>query len=132
MKKLVVLVALLTAFLLTGCATIVNGTTTNLTVNSNVPQAKIYVNGMYRGNTPAVLNLPKGDQSFVVTVEAPGYRTYTTIIDREVSEWVWGNLLSWSLVGILVDFATGGVYVYNNDTVFGYLDKVKVGELKRQ
>lgn len=131
MKK-ILLIAILSSFLLSGCSTIMNGTSHSLTVNSNVQHAKVYVNEIYKGETPISLDLPTDEKTYTIKIEADGYIPYIEVLQRKASGWVWGNIFLGGLIGLGVDMATGGLYVYEKDNVTGNLTKVTVDTLKNK
>lgn len=131
MKKIFVLLGILSALSLTGCSTIMNGTTHNLSVNSNVQNAKVYINGVYKGETPISLTLPTNEKVYTVKIEADGYIPYTEVLQRKASGWAWGNVLLGGIIGLGIDMATGGLYIYDKDNITGDLNKVQVGKLKK-
>lgn len=131
MKKIIFFVFALLTLLLTSCSTIMTGTSHNLTVNSNVMNAKVYVNNVYKGNAPINLELSKKEKVYTIKIEADGYIPYTETLQRKASGWVWGNIFLGGLIGLGVDMATGGLYVYDKDNITGNLNKVTVGNLKK-
>ena len=131
MKK-VLLIAILSSFLLSGCSTIMNGTSHSLTVNSSVQHAKVYVNEIYKGETPISLDLPTDEKTYTIKIEADGYIPYIEVLQRKASGQVWGNIFLGGLIGLGVDMATGGLYVYEKDNVTGNLTKVTVDTLKNK
>lgn len=131
MKK-ILLIAILSSFLLSGCSTIMNGTSHSLTVNSSVQHAKVYVNEIYKGETPISLDLPTDEKTYTIKIEADGYIPYIEVLQRKASGWVWGNIFLGGLIGLGVDMATGGLYVYEKDNVTGNLTKVTVDTLKNK
>ena len=131
MKK-ILLIAILSSFLLSGCSTIMNGTSHSLTVNSSVQRAKVYVNEIYKGETPISLDLPTDEKTYTIKIEADGYIPYIEVLQRKASGWVWGNIFLGGLIGLGVDMATGGLYVYEKDNVTGNLTKVTVDTLKNK
>ena len=131
MKK-ILLIAILSSFLLSGCSTIMKGTSHSLTVNSSVQHAKVYVNEIYKGETPISLDLPTDEKTYTIKIEADGYIPYIEVLQRKASGWVWGNIFLGGLIGLGVDMATGGLYVYEKDNVTGNLTKVTVDTLKNK
>ena len=132
MKKIILFFCgILIALCLTGCATIMTGTNHVLTVNSNVENAKVYVNGIYRGETPIRLDLPTNEKVYTIKLEAKGYVPYTEVLQRKASGWVWGNIFLGGIIGLGVDMATGGLYIYDKDNISGNLNKIQVGNLQK-
>lgn len=101
-----------------GCATIVKGGRTTVTVTSPTPDAEIVVKSfkgpeVFRGPSPAVVTVHKEDQ-YAVEVSAPGYRLQRQVISKSISGWAFGNLIFilpplWA-VGIAVDAASGALW----------------------
>lgn len=132
MKKIILILTIIIATLsLTGCATIMTGTSHALTVNSNIPDAKVYVNNTYKGNTPILLDLPTDEKTYTIRVEAKGYIPYTEVLQRKASGWVWGNIVLGGPIGLAIDMLTGGLYVYDKDNVNSNLNKIQVGNLQK-
>jgi hypothetical protein len=100
MKFLVILL------LSTGCASIAHGTKQDFWVNSIPSEAEVRIDGIPTGNTPILLELPRGSEH-VLTLTRPGYEKYEMIIRREMSGWVWGNLLLFGIFGLVIDAMDG-------------------------
>jgi len=130
MKKSLCLLIIAISLLFTSCATIMTGTDQKLSFNSNVPNAKVYIDGQYRGTTPIILSLKTKD-SHDIRIEAPGFAPYSNVIQKRVTGWVWGNIIFGGIIGVGIDVITGGLYVFNQDNITGSLVKVPVGQLKR-
>lgn len=132
MKKIILILTIIIAALsLTGCATIMTGTSHALTVNSNIPDAKVYVNNTYKGNAPILLDLPTDEKTYTIRVEAKGYIPYTEVLQRKASGWVWGNIVLGGPIGLAIDMLTGGLYIYDKDNVNSNLNKIQVGNLQK-
>jgi hypothetical protein len=71
MKKIAVT---LLVILLSGCASIINGTNQNLTFNSNPQGAKVYLDGIVMGTTPFTFQAKKNRYNNL-RVEKEGYET---------------------------------------------------------
>ncbi|MEQ9104972.1 MAG: PEGA domain-containing protein [Rhodothermales bacterium] len=109
-------VSLLSAFLLFGCGTIMQGTTQDIGISSTPSQATIKVNGQQMGTTPAVLDLKRKSTHFI-QIELDGYQLFETTLTRKTSGWVWGNLVFGGLPGLVVDAAAGGMYKLTPDQI---------------
>lgn len=92
-----------------GCATIVSGSSQDVSFNSTPPGASISVDGVQSGVTPSVLKLDTGTTHAVV-LSIDGYNPYSINLKREVNGWVWGNLLVGGLIGLVIDASTGAMY----------------------
>lgn len=127
MKKF--LLFLILGIFATGCSTIMTGTSESLSINSNIQSAKVYVNGDFRGQTPLNIELST-KKDYSIRIEADGYIPYTENIKKKASGWVWGNIFLGGLIGLGVDLATGGLYVFDKENINGNLSPIKVGNLK--
>ncbi|WP_103029998.1 PEGA domain-containing protein [Salinibacter altiplanensis] len=107
---------LVLALAVAGCATIITGTTTDVAVSSDPSEAEIEINGMDRGETPTTLSLDS-DRSYTMEISLDGYETESVQLRKSTSGWVAGNLLFGGLPGLIVDAATGGLYVLSPEQV---------------
>ena len=105
-----------------GCATIVTGTSTDVSIASEPPDADIEVNGSDRGTTPATLSLDSG-RSHSLEISLDGYETETIQIQKGTSGWVAGNILFGGIPGFIIDAATGGMYVLSPKQANATLDE---------
>lgn len=114
MKK--VLSLILTAGLMSSCASVINGRTQDVGISSNPAGALVKVDGIDKGMTPCNLLL-KRDESHTVTIEKEGYQPASATLSKSVSGWVWGNVLIGGLVGLGVDAITGGFWTLEPENV---------------
>lgn len=128
MKKIINIAILVSLLGLGGCATIMTGTSQPFTVNSNIHKAKVYIDDKYVGETPLALEKLSTKKNHIIRIEADGYMPVTEVIKKETSGWVWGNILLGGLIGLGIDMATGGLYVFEKDNMTGNL--VKIQELE--
>ncbi len=110
---LFVLGALMT---LSGCASIVNGTTQQMTINSNITDADITANGKPVGRTPFTGLVERGSKTSL-TVSKAGYQSKTITLASSLEPWFWGNIIFGGLFGSTTDSATGAAYKYAPTTV---------------
>ena len=84
-KGIIILSTLLiVAGLVTGCCSIIHGTSQEIGVGSNPTGAKVFVNGMGKGKTPLVMDL-KRKNSHIIKIELEGYEPFETTIIKSVS-----------------------------------------------
>lgn len=107
MKRALSLI-LLCSVALTGCASIVNGRSEDVSINTSPSEADCYVGGTkYR--SPAKASL-KRKNDYDVKCEKEGYSPATAQIKSKTSGWVWGNIAFGGIIGLVVDVGTGGAY----------------------
>jgi hypothetical protein len=92
-----------------GCATIMHGTTQQVSIASNPSGGSVTINGINLGNTPLIADLKRKD-NHLVKIELKNYSPYEMNITHNVSGWVWGNVLFGGLIGLVVDAVSGGIY----------------------
>lgn len=95
--------------LLTGCATIMNGTTQSVSISSNPSNAGVWIDNQFVGQSPMIVMLTRKDNHFV-RIELEGYQPYQITFNRELSGWVFGNIVFGGFIGLAVDAISGGIY----------------------
>src|SRR5688572_18791905 len=80
------------AVLLPGCATIMQGSTQQVSVGSSPTGARVTIDGVERGSTPVVVDLKRRD-THLIAIQTEGYLPYEMTLSRSVSGWVVGNIL---------------------------------------
>ncbi|PQJ26905.1 hypothetical protein BSZ35_18430 [Salinibacter sp. 10B] len=103
--------ALVTAALLTGCATLFSGTSDEIRFESEPSGAKIMIDGVERAETPAVVNVSRDAlNDMTVTLKKEGYEAERLRLQKEfatVAVLNLGNVLFWG-----IDTLTGAVMKY--------------------
>jgi len=119
MRKLLVSVLGCTLLIISGCATIFNGSTQTVNIRSNDALAKLYVNEEYMGQHNAVYTFKKKD-NYIIKAEKMGCQT-TTITPKKVFDptTLLGVFLDWGIVSIFViDGAATGAWQKFTQTNF--------------
>jgi hypothetical protein len=101
----------LLAVMLAACATITDGVTQTITVQSvpvdGVQCALTNEGGTYFVTTPGSVTVPKSRRDLRVTCKKDGYVNYEGVIASEFHGLVLGNIVAGGFVGAAVDGATG-------------------------
>lgn len=100
-----------------GCATIVSGTTSKVTVRSN-PPAYVVIKDRHgkevaATQTPSQIELRRGffrPARYTAVVEAPGYAPKKIDMKYEFNAWSIGNILIGGIPGLIIDDATGAMF----------------------
>lgn len=94
-----------------GCATIFKGTNADIRVGSSPTGATIFANGINKGVTPQTLSL-KRNQNYILEFKRDGYEDVKLEVNKkfDIGTTVVGNIVSWTLMGIVVDVASGAAY----------------------
>lgn len=111
-KQLLLLFVLICcSCLMSGCASIISGSSQEVTFQSQPDGATVTVNGKILGRTPLTTNLKKkSDQK--LTFEKEGYKTDTMQLSTRMDSWFWGNILIGGLIGSTTDGISGAVHEY--------------------
>lgn len=125
MKKLIVILTAVSTLLLSGCGSIMNGSTQNLSVSATPNVATISL----LSSAGALISQSKGSlfynlkrsngyfdgADYNIKIDAHGYETKTVSLTSSASGWyIAGNLMLGGLIGwLIVDPATGGMWVFN-------------------
>ena len=114
--------ALACLLLLAGCASIMHGTTQQVSVASSPTGAQLSVNGMTMGTTPVIADLKRKDNP-IIRVSLDGYQPFEMGLTRSVSGWVWGNIVFGGIPGLAIDAITGGLYKLSPEQVSAQLQR---------
>ena len=109
-------VSLLLATTLASCATIMQGSSQEVSIASQPTGASVYLDGALAGTTPHVASLKRKDKH-VIRIEMDGYEPFELPLSRATSGWVWGNIVFGGIPGLAVDAITGGMYKLKPETV---------------
>jgi len=96
------------ALVLTGCGTIINGSHQKVPILSNPTGATVVIDEKSEGATPIVATLMR-DKNHFVKITLAGYEPVEVSLHSEISGWAFGSVL-FGLIGIFVDWGTGGAY----------------------
>ena len=118
MKMIKITTVVLSAALLSGCATIVTGSSQDISVASTPPGADCSV---LQGElvvatlrTPATVRVKKTrDDLMVKCVEATAGEA-EQVNESGVEPWVFGNILIGGIIGLVIDWASGGYNDYED------------------
>lgn len=107
---------------LSSCATVVSGTKQNIKITSQPPGAHVKINGTESGVTPTTATLAR-KHSHSIDVSKPGYQPQNRMLHAGMNQWIWGNLLIGGLIGMVIDFSSGGASKLSPDEVHVDLQK---------
>lgn len=120
MKKL----SLLSIFLLTACGTVFSGTTQDISIDANVPDVAVYVDGAKVCTTPCIYPLERMSGSVAVMGKKNGYEDVVIPLKSKLNPVAIANLTfiySWT-----TDVVSGGAWKYNHDGVYLNMEKKKM------
>jgi hypothetical protein len=104
------LAALLIAPLISGCATLMSGTTQPINVQTTPPNSTCTIQSKgaapIRTTAPSVVVLQRGTD-YALTCEKDGYAPTTATIKSVTNGWVVGNIVNGLFPGMIVDAVTG-------------------------
>ncbi|MGA0164382.1 MAG: PEGA domain-containing protein [Bdellovibrionota bacterium] len=110
---------------LSGCATIMKGRSQVVSINSNVKDAEITIDGKVVGRTPYNGPIERGSDTSV-TLSKAGYESKTVVLNTEFENVFWGNIILGGSFGSSTDYGTGAMYKYSPATI--NIDIVKSGK----
>ncbi len=114
MKSLLKFAPLVLALFAISCASIISGTSQNVSINSTPDGAKVVVKtsgGMmvYNGTTPSTCKLQRKNE-YIVYITMEGYKEQQVIIDHSFNAWVIGNLICGGVLGLIIDAVDGAMW----------------------
>ncbi|WP_425918979.1 hypothetical protein [Acinetobacter sp. TSRC1-2] len=143
MKKVLTTACLAATLTMTGCASIISGSTQTLTFKSVPEQASISISNkagekVHTGVTPATVTLKRGNGYFKpaaydVAFKKEGFQTKTIQVTGSVNGWYVANIIFGGLIGLLiVDPATGAMYTLNPSDINAVLEDNQTASQKGQ
>ncbi|ETX11366.1 hypothetical protein MUS1_11270 [Marinomonas ushuaiensis DSM 15871] len=119
MKKIIIATFVFTTLILTGCATVISGTSQTLTFNSDVEDVDVYVDGALIGRTPVSASFKK-NKAQTVMFRKEGYKAVTREITKSFDKVA---LLSIFWDYSTTDLITGAVYEYAPNAIYVEMPK---------
>jgi PEGA domain-containing protein len=104
-------------FLTTSCATIISGSTQEVSFNSEPQGVEVTVGGKVIGKTPVTLQMDKKSGQ-MVEFNLEGYRRQTRSLETRIDGWFWGNIVLGGLFGSTTDGIAGSVHEYSPGQYF--------------
>ncbi|WP_230432204.1 hypothetical protein [Plesiomonas shigelloides] len=105
-----VIAALIPCFLITGCSSIIHGTSEKLTVNSAVPNTKIYVDGALVGNDGAMFTAKRGEDYTIKAVKTGCESTTVMTSNTFDATSLLGILIDFGIISIPIDLISGAAW----------------------
>ncbi len=109
-----------------GCASIVHGSSQEVSIVSEPSGAEVWIDGEKVGKTPVTPNL-KRKRAHQVVIRKKGYQEEHRILHRVLSGAVAGNILAGGLIGWGVDAVTGAQWRLVPETLHVELDPLPPG-----
>lgn len=106
-----------------------HGTTQEVGISSNPSNANVTLIGQAYGSTPIILDLKRA-KSYMVIIELDGCHADETTLTREVSGWVWGNIVFEGLIGSVIDASAGGMYKLSPEQINADLKSSQANVIK--
>lgn len=115
MKRIFALCA--TTVLVSGCATVINGSTQPVSVTSDtVVGASCELKnseGSWYVTTPGSAVISRTKNDLTVTCKKDGYPTVSLVVPSQFHAATFGNIIAGGVVGVVVDASTGANYEYD-------------------
>jgi hypothetical protein len=113
---------------MSGCATIVDGTSQPVTFNSEPNRAKILINGVQVGVTPLTIQVKRAKNTMIVA-KKDGYEPQQLPLQTKTNTYFWGNILF--LYGSTTDYFSEAMIEYSPNMYFITLDPMRKSEADR-
>ena len=130
MKMKNIAFGVLSAYLVSGCATIIGDPSQSMTINSSPDDARVLIKDekgveIFKGNTPTTVTLQKSDGSYwggkdyTVVISKDGFKEQSIPVKSSPNGWyIAGNLVFGGLIGwFIVDPLNGDMYTLSPQAV---------------
>jgi len=115
--RIVALVAALAASV-SGCASIVKGSSETIAISTLPTSGAVCTlsnpRGRWQVTTPGRVKVKRSSHDMDVACKALGYGDATGTISSDFQTWTLGNLLIGGAVGLIVDWSTGAIHDYEH------------------
>src|SRR4051812_12102563 len=122
--KGITLSAVCVALSLTGCASIVTGTSQQVTIDSNPGGAKclVYRNGgrVHEGTTPMVFTIDKSGKDLDIACADAANHQARGVSRAGMQPWVLGNIIFGGLIGLVIDASSGAIVKYDTPVMVNF------------
>ena len=130
-SKIIIIFVIITQLFISSCATIFAPDKQPLVINSDPPEAELYINGVNYGTTPVELRL-EPEVAYVIEFRKTGYETeWITVRPKPGAIWVTLDLAAAILLPVIgvapisVDALTGDWYVLDREVVNAVMKEEK-------
>lgn len=103
---------LVLAMVSSGCATILDGSSQPVNIDSSPHGARIYVNGVEVGTTPLSM-LMKRSKSTMILAKKNGYEEQQLALQTKINNTFWVNILTGGPLGSTTDYASDAMIEYS-------------------
>jgi hypothetical protein len=103
------------SLLFTGCATIISGSTQNVSFNSQPEGATVMIDGIKSCATPCTISLPKTGKEKTIAMAKEGFETYTLPMTSSYNGVALLNIF-WDLS--TTDLITGAAFEYKPNNYY--------------
>lgn len=117
MKK-ILLGLIVSASLMFGMATILDGETQTVSFTSSPNGANVFLNGNKLGVTPLTIDVPRESGSKILKIEKDGYQSREVIMQSEVNSKFFINIFIGGVFGSSTDYATKAMFQYKPNSYF--------------
>ncbi len=126
MKKLIIV--LITATILSGCASIVKGSRQTMFISTSTgKQADAIVttpSGQLNVVLPQVIPVKNNQRDITINIkETRCNMSSSTIVFSQLHPWFWGNIISGGFYGSTTDAITGAMWTYDESVVVNVTEK---------
>jgi protein involved in sex pheromone biosynthesis len=112
MKNIMLITLGAATLFLSSCATVLTGTSDDITFNSTPGGAKIMIDGLEVGKTPAVVSVKRpSNKTTKVTLQMKGYEDRSFALSSSFNMFSCCN--GTNLLGWAIDFVTGSLFKYD-------------------
>jgi len=116
MKFAITAAVAVSAMALSGCASIVKGSSETIAIDTAPVSGAVCTlsnpRGKWRVSTPGRVRVKRSEADMDVSCKALGYTDASGTISSDFESWTLGNVLIGGLVGLVVDWSTGAVNRY--------------------
>ena len=121
---------LLSVLLLTACGTVFSGTTQDISIDSNIRDVSVFIDGAFVCSTPCVFPAERASGSIAIVGKKMGYKDIGISLKSQINPVAIGNLFfvySWT-----TDLIDGAAWKYRQDGVYLNMEPIRYNYYSEQ
>lgn len=122
---LVRLSILVLAMFVSGCATVLDGSSQAVTFDSSPNGARIFVNGVEVGTTPLSMQMRRSRNTMILA-KKDGYEDQQLVLQTTINGNFWRNLMTGGIVGSTVDYLSDAMIEYSPNRYYISLNRIPI------
>jgi len=115
---------------LSGCATMIRGTSQDIPIKSDPSGAQVRINGLPKGFTPITVPISRRSDEPLISLEYDGYKKWELSLNKTHAPWAMLNLIvgPFAWFGVIPDLINQANYTFEPEELNIKLEKISTSK----